>query len=347
MPNEKITENIKKCSRCALCVQNCPIYEIKKDENNTARGLICKLLGYEKKLLSEEDIKKDFKICLMCSKCKTNCPSKVDTTFAFGYKNAYFSPSKYSQRLFLGLKLLPLKFLYFTNFFKFKKSPNKNSTIFYFKGCVSKAQHKNTFLDNLLHNPNFSCCGIPYLSGGDLKNYKKVKERNIELIKKSTLVVFDCASCKSSIEDYSELNKEEKNKLIFFNDLLKEKKFKIKDNSKYKNKTIVFHKPCHLSNQDFKNIEAFLSSIKNINYQKLENPDYCCGFGGSYFIFHPIISSKIALKKAFTIKNINPDLILTTCPSCTMGLRYGQIISKQFKKTLELRDFIEQHLEEI
>lgn len=347
MSEEKIIQNIKKCSRCALCVQNCPIYEIKKDENNTARGLICKLLGHEKKILSEKDIKKDLKICLMCSKCKTNCPSKVNTTYAFGYKNAYFSPSKYSQRLFLNLKLLPLKILYFINFFKFKKIKNTNSTISYFKGCVSKAQHKTTFLDKLFNNPNFACCGLPYLSGGDLKNYKKVKNKNIELIKKSSLVVFDCASCKSSVEDYPELNETEKKKLVFFSDLLKEKKFKLKESSKYKNKIITFHKPCHLNMNDFKDIENFLCSIKGLTYQKLENPDSCCGFGGSYFIFHPIISTKIALKKALTIKKCNPDLILTSCPSCTIGLRFGQIFTTQFKKTLELRDFIEKHLEEI
>ena len=84
-----------------------------------------------------------------------------------------------------------------------------------------------------------------------------------------------------------------------------------------------------------------------MHYKKLENPDSCCGFGGSYFLFHPIISSKIALKKAKTIKNSKTDLILTSCPSCTIGLRYGQIISRNFKKTMELRDFIEKELVEI
>ena len=53
MLDESIEKEIKKCSRCALCLQNCPIYEIKKDENNTSRGLICKLNGYQKNILSE------------------------------------------------------------------------------------------------------------------------------------------------------------------------------------------------------------------------------------------------------------------------------------------------------
>ena len=341
MPDEEIKNNIKKCSRCALCVQNCPIYDIKKDENNTSRGLICKLSGYEKGELSKREIKHDLKICLNCSKCKTNCPSGVDTSYIFAYKNAQLSPSKISQRILLILKLLPIKILYFFNFFK-KKQKKINSNILYFKGCLARSQHKITFLDKICAVPDFLCCGLPYLTSGDLKNYNKVKKRNIELIKSAHQVIFDCASCKSAIMDYPELSVEDKNKLIFFNELL-DKKYKLKNNSKYK--TVTFHKPCHMAKADFLNIENFLNNIEGIKYIPLEDRDKCCGFGGSYFIFHPVISAKIALKKAVDIKKTNPDLILTACPSCTIGLRFGQLISGQFKKTLELRDFIEQELE--
>ncbi|MBQ7287625.1 MAG: (Fe-S)-binding protein [Candidatus Gastranaerophilales bacterium] len=340
MLDEDIKKNIQKCARCALCVQNCPIYSIKKDENNTARGLVCKLLGYQKQILSEKEIKKDLKICLNCSKCKTNCPSKVDTTSVFAYKNAEFNPSKISQRLFLMAKLFPIKVLYFLNFFK--KTPKNifSSNVLYFKGCISKAQHKKTFLDYALNNPNFACCGLPYLTSGDLKNYNKAKKKNIELIKNASLVVFDCASCKSAVMEYPELDEEDKKKLTTFVEFEK-RKFKLKDNSKYKNKVITFHKPCHMNNNDFNLVEEFLSSIDGLNYKRLDNIDTCCGFGGSYFVFHPIIATKIALKKARDIKNSKADLILTMCPSCTLGLRYNQLASFNFKKTLELRDFID------
>lgn len=343
MSNEEIEKNLKKCSKCALCLQNCPIYDIKKDENQTSRGLIIKLLGYFKGDLDEKDIKKDLKICLNCTKCKQNCPSKIDSTKIFAYKNALLNPSKISQKLFLNLKLLPIKFLYFINFFKLNKkfTPISND-IYYFKGCFSKAQHKTTFLDTAFLNPNFACCAIPYLSGGDIKSYNKAKEKNIALINKAKKVVFDCASCYSAIKDYDEIDK---NKLIFISDLFDKLNLKLKKNSKYKNKTITFHKPCHLTNSDFEKIEKLLLSIKDLNYIRLDNIDSCCGFGGSYFMFHPIISTKIALKKALNIKNSKADLILTSCPGCTMGIRYNQLISFNFKKTLELRDFINNELE--
>ena len=340
MLDDDIKNNIKKCSRCALCLQNCPIYDIKKDENNTSRGLICKLSGFNNGVLDEKEIKKDFKICLNCSKCKSNCPSGVDTSYIFAYKNAVLSPSKISQRILLILKLLPIKILYFLNFFN-KKTVKKSGDILYFNGCIARSQHKTTFLDKMFNSAGFLCCGLPYLTSGDIKNYEKVKKQNIELIKKSQQVVFDCASCKSAVMDYPELSQNEKRKLIFINEILNSK-YKLKPNSKYKN--ITFHKPCHLSKFDFLQIENFLKNIEGINYIPLDNPELCCGFGGSYFIFHPVISSLIALKKAKSIKKTNTDLILTACPSCTMGLRFGQLISGQFKKTLELRDFIEQEL---
>lgn len=343
MLDKDIKNNIKKCSRCALCLQNCPIYDIKKDENNTSRGLICKLLGYDKGILSEKEIKKDLKICLNCSKCKSNCPSGVDTNYIFAYKNAQFSPSKISQRILLLLKLLPIKILYFFNFFR-KRLPKITSNVVYFKGCVARAQYKTTFLDAICTTADFLCCGLPYLTSGDLKNYNKVKKRNIDIIKSSSKVVFDCASCKSAVMDYPELSNQDKEKLIFFSELLN-KKYKLKKSSKYK--TITFHKPCHMDKYDFSKIENFLANIDGIKYVPLQDSDKCCGFGGSYFMFHPVISSKIVLKKAQDIKKINPDLILTACPSCTMGLRFGQLISAQFKKTLELRDFIYNELSEV
>ncbi len=341
MLDDEIKKNIKKCSRCALCIQNCPIYQIKKDENNTARGLICKLFGFEKGILSEKEIKKDLKICLNCSKCKKNCPSKVDTTKIFSYKNAFLNPSKINQKVLLGLKLLPLKIFYLFNFFKKTKKKEVASKTLYFKGCVASAQHKTTFLDCILKNPSFSCCGLPYLSSGDLENYQKVKAKNIELIKSAENVVFDCASCKSAVGEYSELDEIDKNKLVFFSDLIK--KYKLKKNSKFKNKTVVFHKPCHMDKKDHEKIEEFLCGLE-LKYQKLENEDSCCGFGGSYFLCHPITAFKIAFKKARTIKNSHADLILTTCPSCTMGLRFGQIFFFGFKKTLELRDFVDKEM---
>lgn len=342
---DEIKKNINKCARCALCSSNCPIFKIKKDENNTARGLICKLKGYEENFLKEEEIKKDLKICLNCSKCKNNCPSKVNTTLIFSYKNANFYPSKFSQKLLLNIKLLPIKILYFLNFFRKKKYLIKKSNTAYFKGCIIKAQHKTTFLDNLFYNPDFSCCGLPYFTGGDIKNYDKAKSKNIKLIKEFKNIVFDCASCKSTIEEYLGLDEADKKKLVFFVDFFKDKKFVLKKNSKYKNKIIVFHKPCHMSEDDFLKTERLLNSIEGISYKRLEDYDTCCGFGGSYFIYHPIISTKIAYKKAKTIKLSNANLILTSCPSCTMGLRYNQLISLNFKKTLELRDFIENEVD--
>ncbi len=346
--NENIKKDLEKCTRCGLCISNCPIYDIIKDENNTSRGLILKLLGYEKKFLSEKELKGDLKICLNCSKCASNCPSKINTSLIFAYKNANFSPSKFSQRLLLILKLLPIKILYFLNFFKNLKKPSENSSegplksnIYYFKGCVSKAQHKKTFLDKILYNPDFSCCALPYLTGGDIKNYEKAKEKNTKLIKEANLVVFDCATCKNTVSQYETLNEDDKKKLVLFDEILKDKKLKLKKNSKYFNRTITFHKPCHLNKNDFEKIENFIKNIEGINYKKLENADKCCGFGGSYFLFHPVISSGIAFKKAKDIKKTNADLILTICPSCVFGIRLFQLLSFNFKKTLDLRDFIE------
>ena len=74
-----------------------------------------------------------------------------------------------------------------------------------------------------------------------------------KLIKSASKVVFDCASCKSAILDYPELSRNEKNKLIFFDEIL-DKQYKLKSKSKYRK--ITFHKPCHMNRYDFAKIET-------------------------------------------------------------------------------------------
>jgi len=256
----KLKENIKRCSRCALCSQNCPIFNVKKDENNTARGLICKLSGYDKGILKKENLKKGLKICLNCSKCEQNCPSKIETTQVFSYFNALFYPSIFNQKIILFLKFLPVKFLYFINFFKkffnFSKNTKKDEEILYFKGCMACSQHKITFLDKMFKTPKFICCGLPYLTSGDLKNYNEAKEKNIKLIKNAKLVIFDCASCLSTVKKYGGLDEKDREKLVFFTDL---------DN--ISNKKLKLYKFCRFIYVNIKNsTELIQALIRNHKY---------------------------------------------------------------------------------
>jgi Fe-S oxidoreductase len=58
-------------------------------------------------------------------------------------------------------------------------------------------------------------------------------------------------------------------------------------------------------------------------YISSKDEDVCCGFGGSYSVDFPEISSQILKKKLDNIETSKPDILVTDCPGCVMQLKGG------------------------
>ena len=75
----------------------------------------------------------------------------------------------------------------------------------------------------------------------------------------------------------------------------------------------------------------------------MEDYDDCCGFAGKFAFTNPKLSkeiSKIKIKKALSV---NPDIILTTCPACILGLKQGLFYNGKIfnaPKILSITDFL-------
>ena len=344
MDNE-LKKEIINCSRCALCMEVCPVYKVKKTETSVLRGKFLQILGLIRgDLKFDKNIKYNLDLCLGCKKCKTACPSDLDAVKIFSYvKSEYMN---LFDKLFYGsfafkLKILSLKILYKIKYplGKYKnKKENKikpKEKIAHFRGCATKAIGTKFFIPYEFKKEKFSCCGLPFFVKGRIDLYEKYKKRNIDLIKKYDKVIFDCATCFDTVKSYEELTDELKNKLIYFTDFYKNKN--LKSNKKIK---IAFHKPCHLDNETFNEIEQILNNIENVQYERMKGFDECCGFGGDFFIRHPKTASNLSLNKADNIKKLNPDIILTTCPTCLWSLKFGIKAKKMNIKAYDLMEFL-------
>ena len=209
---------------------------------------------------------------------------------------------------------------------------NKTKTAIFFEGCFNKyinPQTKNAVEKILLKSnimlikKNFHCCGISYLSDGDIETFKKLAQKNISLIDKETdYILTDCATCNDVLKTYKEYLEEQtvtdiSNKVTSITELISNIEFT--SNKKLK---IAIHKPCH---EDF-DIENFVkNNIKNIEYIPINSYDKCCGFAGSFAIKHSEISTKISKQKVQDYIDNKVDIILTTCPACLLGLEQGII----------------------
>jgi Fe-S oxidoreductase len=89
-------------------------------------------------------------------------------------------------------------------------------------------------------------------------------------------------------------------------------------------KKIAYHAPCHLCRGLGVTEEpGKLIELAGYDYVKSKDEDVCCGFGGSYSVDFPEISSEILKKKLDNVEATEAELLVTDCPGCVLQLRGG------------------------
>ena len=235
----------------------------------------------------------------------------------------------------------------------------------YFSGCVFNSiypQISDDTITSLTKNgievivpKTQGCCGLPFISSGDVKSFRELALNNARAFKDKNLdyIITSCASCSYSInklyplyfdandESYAEV-RQFSEKLLniwsFFKELEK-KGIKIKTGELKKETEVVFHIPCHLSNMPkFKPSSAnenligeagfIADKILGLKLRPLKY-NYCCGNGGMFNIRHYDLSKKITNRKFEEIKEASPQEILTSCSGCIFSLKDQKGILKE------------------
>ncbi len=344
-------DEINKCSKCGLCQSVCPVYKITGNDCAVSKGKFIMFQGVLKgDLKLNKNIEKYLDMCLKCGKCKDFCPSGIDVCEIFNT-----AKYQYAKDTFRGKckKLLQSRAIFgnFINLFKnFHLSKNtelpcENSAktkLIYFKGCVNNVFPKGEVnLKKVFKNFNieliekdFECCGLPFLSSGNLERFEEVKQRNLEMLNcEYDYILTDCASCESTLKSYGEL------KVINAAEFLADKNIKFKFSKHIK---VTFHKPCHLENCNF--IEKLFQNCENVEYIQMKDFDECCGFAGEFAINNPKLSMELAKNKAINIAATKADYVLTTCPACILGIKEGYFAigkkSSDLPKVLNIMEFL-------
>ena len=215
----------------------------------------------------------------------------------------------------------------------------KDLKVVYFKGCVNEYINPRVKIatENILKQMNieilpinFQCCGVPFLSGGNVEQFIKQAELNLAKIPDEfDYFLTDCASCQNAFKEYENYIDDEK--LLKKLEKINAKSINIVDfviknvkSFEFSEKTtFTFHKPCHLENMSF--LQEFLAKAKNVEYVEMKDFDVCCGFSGEFAMKNPEISTQISVQKAQNALETKADYILTSCPACVLGLNQGLI----------------------
>lgn len=341
-------KDINKCSKCGLCQAVCPIYKITGNDCAVSKGKFVMLEGVLKgDLKLSKTINKYLEMCLKCGKCSDFCPSGIDVCKIFNTAKAEYIKDKPEGKL---VKFIESKFVFdnlmnvFGKLNQTRPLPQQdNTTLLFFKGCANKIfpsserALKKLFSKlpyNLIDSDKIKCCGVPFLSSGNIERYETVQEYNTNIINNSNCdyILTDCASCLAALKNYENINKPIIDVIEFLSCLDLEFKFQ-------RHIRVTFHKPCHFNNYD-----AFIKLIgkcKNIEYVEMPEFDECCGFAGQFAVTNRKLSLEISKNKIINAISTAPDIILTSCPACIMGLKQGlsQVKIKQRPKIMNITEF--------
>ena len=341
-------KELNKCSKCGLCQSACPIFKITQNECTVSKGKFAMLLGVLKgDLKLSKNINKYLDMCLKCGKCTEFCPAGIDVcSIINSAKSDYAKTRKFSKFIFLIQNLLFNKGFNTAQkiFNPVKKStPSENLKVLYFKGCVNKISTKtDKAISKIFKNipieiiePEFECCGLPFLSEGNLEGFCNNAKHNALLFNSDyDYFVTDCASCQSTVENYKNYIDNfsiPEEKSINWGDLIAQKNIKFKFKKQI---TVTFHKPCHLKNYKF--IEKIFKNCQNVTYTEMKDFDECCGFAGTFALKNQELAKKLIQNKTANINNTHAQYVITTCPSCLAGLKLGNPNAK----VLSLLEFL-------
>ena len=354
---KEIEEYAKICADCGNCLQLCPVYNAELREPDSPRGKVNLIKELIKGNIDNNKLNRDFVYrCVLCGSCEYVCTRGINyIDIMIRYRNLISKEQKipklkkfvlfFYRKEFLRF-ILPLTDILERTFvkrilplpkrlkkikLKIKKDKNKEYDILIFPGCVLS----NFYPDILVKIKNFfekkgksvvipnefDCCGFPHLSQGWGKKFDKLKEKNINVLKKYKFkhMVIPCGTGVMTFKKYYNIEDLEVFELTeYIYRYFKDVKVNIE---RYENINLSYHHPCHTAKSlGIKEEPEFFLSKLGDNFKK-DDSMLCCGFGGLFSIGYPSTSNKILDKRVKTFKDMGLDTVLTSCPGCFFQLR--------------------------
>ncbi len=228
-----------------------------------------------------------------------------------------------------------------------KQTSADTEAVFYFPGCGSERLFSQVGLATqamLWHAgvqtvlpPGYLCCGYPQRGSGQYDKADKIITDNRVLFHRvaNTLnyldiktVVVSCGTCYDQLQGYEFDKIFPGCRIIDIHEFLLEKGIKLEGKGAY-----LYHDPCH---SPLKQQEP-MKTVKALVGDGVLKSERCCGESGGLAYNRPDISTQVRFRKEEEIRKGEAALrakglvgekedlkILTSCPSCMMGLNRYQ-----------------------
>ncbi|MCK5125486.1 MAG: FAD-binding oxidoreductase [candidate division Zixibacteria bacterium] len=180
--------------------------------------------------------------------------------------------------------------------------------------------------------PKQDCCGLPMEVYGHRDSLIEKAKTNIDSLINYDAIVFTCASCLHRLADYEELfspgseyhekARVIKSRLFDACQYLLQQDITLPSVPDGKQVRVSYHHPCHLKAAKLEQEPLkLLSAIKGISLVHPEHAGRCCGQAGSFGFIHYREGQAIFDRKREEYIKLNPDIIVSSCPSCIAKVR--------------------------
>jgi L-lactate dehydrogenase complex protein LldE len=200
-------------------------------------------------------------------------------------------------------------------------------------------------------DPGLVCCGQPAFNSGCWEEARKIARRVVEQLSNSEVIVIPSGSCGAMIRVfYPELFKNEPllqktlslaEKTFEFSEFLVDRLGITAFGSRFPAK-VTFHDGCHglrelhLKQQPRK----LLEQVKELTLVEMDDQTSCCGFGGTFAVKFPMISSAMGEGKCQSALGTEAEYLVSNDSSCLMHLQ-GLLSRKKAKlKTIHLAEVL-------
>jgi glycolate oxidase iron-sulfur subunit len=178
------------------------------------------------------------------------------------------------------------------------------------------------------------CCGALSRHSGRLDEARAFARRTIEEFERARvdLVVVNAAGCGSSMKEYGELLADDPTwasrahafsaRVRDVSELLVELGEPRAPRHPIGQVRVAYHDACHLSHAQRVRAQprALLAQIPGLTVVDIAEPDMCCGSAGIYNLVQPEPAAALGDRKAQHITALQPDIIATGNPGCTLQL---------------------------
>ncbi len=198
-----------------------------------------------------------------------------------------------------------------------------------------------------------TCCGQPAFNSGYASQARAMALRWLEQFQQSQYVVVPSGSCASMLKVHApEMLKDDPTLAARARDLAGRTYelsqflvdvLHVTDVGASFQGSVTYHPSCHLLRDLRADTQAqrLIQSVRGADYVELPNAEECCGFGGTFAVKYPEISTAILEGKLQAIEASGADAVVACDMGCLMHIAGAMSRRGMKAKTMHLAELLE------